>query len=347
MSTRLTSGIGAFIAWRSVAATLLLAMPPLLALPLLTNEFAVHVLAISAYYVILAASWNMLAGFTGQFSLAHHGFAALGAYTSGLIVYHLKAPLFISIPSGVLAAAVGGFLLGLLVLHMRAIYLSIATWAFAETLRIFLGAAYEFTRGDLGLSVPSLYGHVRPVPYYYTFLATAVLCLILIHVLLKSPIGYFMRAVRDDPIRAQSLAVDTARVKLFAFVVSSAMAGLAGTLYAHYVLTLTPSIVDFSEMARIVVMVVIGGLGSFIGPIIAAPPVYALNVWLASWGEWSMVAFAATVIVLMRSYPAGLAGLIAAGARRRRGKAASPMGPARDRGEGGGRPRPGSTLGRP
>jgi branched-chain amino acid transport system permease protein len=194
---------------------------------------------------------------------------------------------------------------------MRAIYLSIATWAFAETLRIFLGAAYDFTRGDLGLSVPSLYGHVRPLTYYYTFLGVAVLSLLLIHVLLKSPVGYFMRAVRDDPMRAQSLAVDTTRVKLFAFVVSSAMAGLAGALYAHYVLTLTPSIVDFSEMARIIVMVVIGGLGSFVGPIIAAPAIYALNTWLAAWGEWSMVVFAAIVIVVMRAYPAGLSGLIA------------------------------------
>jgi len=319
MSAGLTGGVGAFVDWRRVAVVLAIAAPPLLCLPLFVSEFAAHVLAISAYYVILAASWNMLAGFTGQFSLAQHAFAALGAYTSGLLVYHLQTPLWVSIPAGVLATAVGGLLLGLLVLKMRAIYLSIATWAFAETLRITLTAAYEFTRGDLGLSVPSLYGHVRPAVYYYTFLAVAALCLLLIYVMLKSPIGYFMRAVRDDPMRAQSLAVDTTRVKLFAFVASSAMAGLAGALYAHYVLTLTPSIVDFGEMARIIVMVVIGGLGSFIAPIIGAPPVYALNTWLAAWGEWSMVAFAAIVILLMRAYPAGLAGLISAMWRRRPG----------------------------
>jgi branched-chain amino acid transport system permease protein len=327
MPARLTGGLGMFVEWRRVAASFALALPPLIALPFFVNEFATHLLAISAYYVILAASWNMLAGFAGQFSLAQHGFAALGAYTSGLLVYHLRTPLWVSIPGGVLAAAVGGLLLGLLVLHMRAIYLSIATWAFAETLRIFLSAAYEFTRGDLGLSVPSLYGHVRPVTYYYTFLAVAALCLLLIHVLLKSPIGYFMRAVRDDPLRAQSLAIDTTRIKLFAFIASSAMAGLGGALYAHYVLTLTPSIVDFSEMARIVVMVVIGGLGSFAGPILAAPPIYALNTWLAAWGEWSMVVFAATVILVMRAYPAGLAGLVAAGSRRWRQRARKRMTP--------------------
>jgi branched-chain amino acid transport system permease protein len=82
-----------------------------------------------------------------------------------------------------------------------------------------------------------------------------------------------------------------------------------------------PSIVDFSEMARIIVMVVIGGLGSFVGPIIAAPPVYALNTWLASWGEWSMVFFAGAVILLMRAYPAGIAGLFAA-LLRHKGRAA-------------------------
>jgi branched-chain amino acid transport system permease protein len=78
---------------------------------------------------------------------------------------------------------------------MRTIYLSIATWAFAETFRIVLGAAYEFTRGDLGLSVPSLYGNVRPIAYYYTFVTVAALCVLLTHVILRSPSGYFMRAV--------------------------------------------------------------------------------------------------------------------------------------------------------
>src|SRR5262245_63873078 len=138
MSPRLMRGLGAFLEWRRVAVALALTMPPLLALPYLVSEFTAHLLAISAYYVILAASWNMLAGFTGQFSLAQHGFAALGAYTSGLLVYHLQTPLWVSIPAGIIATALGGLLLGLLVLKMRAIYLSIATWAFAETLRITL-----------------------------------------------------------------------------------------------------------------------------------------------------------------------------------------------------------------
>jgi branched-chain amino acid transport system permease protein len=316
MSHGLTSGFGAFVDWRRLLLVGGLCAAPVLAVPLFASEFVVHVLAISAYYVILATSWNLLAGFTGQFSLAQHGFAAIGAYTSGLLVYHLKLPLWVTIPAGVLSAALFGLILGLLVLRMRAIYLAIATWAFAETLRILLTAAYEFTRGDLGLSVPSLYGHVRPVVYYYTLVAIAAACLLLMHMILKSPVGYFMRAIKDDQLRASTLGVDTTRVKLFAFVVSSAMAGLAGVVNAHYVLTLTPSIVDFSEMAKIIVMVVIGGMGSFIGPILAAPPIHFLNAYLTDWGEWSMVIFATIVIVMMRIYPGGLAALIGTIARR-------------------------------
>ena len=150
----MTGGVGAFVDWRRVAVVLAIAAPPLLSLPLLVSEFTAHVLAISAYYVVLAASWNMLAGFTGQFSLAQHGFAALGGTHIGPARLSSADPLWVSIPAGVLATALGGLLLGLLVLRMRAIYLSIATWAFAETLRITLSAAYEFTRGDLGLMFP-------------------------------------------------------------------------------------------------------------------------------------------------------------------------------------------------
>jgi branched-chain amino acid transport system permease protein len=318
MSAGLTKGWGAFANWRRVAIVTVAAAIPLALVPLFVGEFVVHVLNIGAFYVILAISWNLLAGFTGQFSLAQHAFAAMGAYTSGLLIYHLKTPLALSMPAGILAAGLSGYLLGRLVLRMRTIYLSIATWAVAETFRVILTAAYDFTRGDLGLSVPSLYGHVRPVTYYYTFVAAAGLCLLVSYVLLRSPVGYFMRAVKDDEMRAQSLGVDTTQVKLFAFTLSSAMAGLAGVLYAHYLLTLTPSIVDFSEMAKIIVIVVIGGLGYLIGPVIAAPPINFLSTYLQAYGEWSLVLFAAVVIVVMRSYPAGLAGFVESWMRRRR-----------------------------
>lgn len=278
----------------------------LAAVPLIAGSYLLHVFTITLYYVILAASWNLLAGFTGQFSLAQQSFAAIGAYGSGLLVRYFAAPLWASIPCGVLAAAALGLVLGRLVLRLHAIYLAIATWAFAETIHILLTAAYQVTRGDLGLSVPSLYGSLRPAPYYYTFLALAAGSVLAMHLLVRSPIGYFMRAIRDDELRAQSMGIDTTRVKVLVFTLSSAFAGLAGAFYAHYTIVLSPQMADFGEMAKLVIMVVVGGLGSFAGPLIGAPPVQIALTYLAKYGEWDMVIFALLVIALMRTTRGGL-----------------------------------------
>jgi branched-chain amino acid transport system permease protein len=240
VSSRMRLSFLALIKWRRVLAVTLVLVAALAALPFFVNAYALHVLTISLYYTILAASWNLLAGFTGQFSLAHQAFAALGAYTSGLLIYHYHLPIWASIPSGVTMAALLGYLLGRMVLKMRAIYLAIATWAFAETLHILLTAAYKFTRGELGLTVPPLYHNVRPEAYYYTFLALAVVSILMMYVIVHSPLGYFMRAIKDDELRAESLGVDTTSIKVFVFTISSAFAGLAGAFYAHYTLVLSP-----------------------------------------------------------------------------------------------------------
>ncbi len=191
--------------------------------------------------------------------------------------------------------------------------MAIATWAFAETLHILLTAAYRFTRGELGLTVPPLYRNIQPEAYYYTFLGLAAVSLVIMYVVVHSPLGYFMRAIKDDELRAESLGVDTTRIKIFVFTLSSGFAGLAGAFYAHYTLVLSPQMADFSEMAKLIIMVVVGGLGAFAGPLIGAPPVQILTTYLAKYGEWDMVIYAVLVIVLMRSYMGGLAQMAKAG----------------------------------
>lgn len=295
--------------FRRTAVTVAVAAAILALLPLVAGSFVLHVATIAFYYVILAVSWNLLAGYTGQFSLAHHAFAAIGAYTSGLMGYHLKISPWIGIPCGVLLAGLCGLVLGRLVLRMRAIYLAIATWAFAETFHIYLTADYKFTRGELGLSVKSLYGTTDPTPYYFTFLALTVLVLLGLRLLIDSPLGYFMRAIKDDELRAKSLGIDTTRVKIAVFAISSAIAGLAGGFYGHYIVLLSPQMIDFSEMAKIVVMVVIGGFGTFLGPVIGAAPVQVVMTYLQAYGEWNLAVFALIVIVLMRFSMEGMAAL--------------------------------------
>jgi branched-chain amino acid transport system permease protein len=293
--------------FRRSAIAIFVAAALLLFVPLFASSFVLHVATIAFYYVILAASWNLLAGYTGQFSLAHHAFAAVGAYTSGLLGFHWGIPFWAGIPAGVVLSAAMGYVLGRLVLRMRAIYLAIATWAFAETVHVYLTADYGFTRGELGLSVKPLYGTVDPLPYYFTFLALTVVVLLGLRLLIDSPIGYFMRAIKDDELRAKSLGIDTTKVKIAIFSISSAIAGLAGGFYGHYTVLLSPQMVDFSEMAKIVIMVVIGGFGTFLGPVIGAAPVQVIMTYLQSYGEWNLAVFALIVMVLMRFSMEGIA----------------------------------------
>jgi branched-chain amino acid transport system permease protein len=304
--------------WRRAAILAAAAAVVLAAIPALAGNFTLHMLTASAYYTILAASWNLLAGFTGQFSLAHQAFAAIGGYTSGLLIRYFAVPIWLGIVSGILVAALFGYALGRMVLSMRAIYLAIATWAFAETIHIVLAAAYPITRGELGLDVPPLFRNLDPVAYYYLFAALAFVSVLVMYAIVRSPLGQFMRAIKDDELRAQTLGVDTTRVKILVFTVSSAFAGLAGACYAHYVLVLSPQLADFNEMAKLIIMVVLGGLGSVAGPLIGATPVEVLITWLQKYGEWDMVIFALVVIVLMRTHPGGLSALAAVLAGRLR-----------------------------
>jgi branched-chain amino acid transport system permease protein len=318
------SGAFGFVDWRRVAVVALPALVLLAALPAVLSTYLIHVVTLGFYYTILAASWNLLAGMTGQFSLAQQTFAAIGAYGSGLLIVWLRFPLWLAMPCGVVVAAALGFTLGRLVLRMRAIYLAIATWAFAETVHVLLTAAYSITRGEQGLSVPSLYGSLEPVLYYYTLLPVTAAIVLGLYILVRSPLGYFMRAIKDDELRAQTLGVDTTRVKVLVFTLTSGISGLAGVLYAHYMVVLSPQMADFSEMAKLIIMVVVGGLGTFAGPLVGAPLVHIILTYLQKYGEWDMVVFALIVIALMRSTMGGLVALAAEAYQKLRGPRAGP-----------------------
>lgn len=279
-------------------------------LPWAVSEYQTHVLTTSLYYVILAVGWNLLAGYTGQFSLAHHTFAGIGAYTSGLLVLYAKVPILVSIAAGVVVAAVTGYGLGTLCLRMRAIYLALATWAFAESVRLFITVEYQITRGDLGLATPFLFGTPRSKGYYYLFLGLAVAAVLAAWQLVHSRIGIYMRAIRDDEEAAAVMGVDTFKWKRVVFAISAVFAATAGGFQGHYVGLLSPTPMKFNEMAMIVIMVIVGGLRTFPGPILGAVFTELLFEWLRAWGEVRMVVFALLVIMVARGYPAGLAGVV-------------------------------------
>jgi branched-chain amino acid transport system permease protein len=284
--------------------------------PLVTSEYHTHILVISLYYVILAVGWNLLAGYSGQFSLAHHTFAGIGAYTSALLVQRAGIPILAGVVAGAVAAAAVGYGLGSLCLRMRAIYLALATWAFAESVRLLVTVEYQITRGDLGLAAPLLFGTPRATPYYYLFLGLALGALLVAWQIVHSRIGAYLRAIRDDEEAAATMGVDTFRWKRFAFVVSAVFAAVAGAFQGHYIGLLSPTPMKFNEMATVIIMVITGGLRTFAGPALGAVFIELLSELLRRWGEIRMVLFALLVIAVIRLYPAGLVGLLrATGAR--------------------------------
>lgn len=283
-----------------------LALLPLLGL----NEYVLHVMNVTFYYIVLVSSWNLLAGYTGQFSLAHHTFAAIGGYTSGLLMWHYEVPMVVGIIAAPLVSLAFGLLLGVIVLRMSSIYLAVATWAFAEVLRIMVSANFQWTRGDAGLSVKPLFGTLDPFPYYYLFLGLMLFFMLLMYAVINMPIGSFLRAIKDDKLAASAMGINTTKWRLFVFSFTSVIAGTMGVFYAHYIALLSPVTMRFEEMAKIVIMAVIGGLGSFIGPIVGASSVQFLFEYAREFGEWRMVIFALVVIGLMRVERDGVVSLI-------------------------------------
>jgi branched-chain amino acid transport system permease protein len=278
-----------------------------LLLPLLgVGPYWIHVGAIAWYYALLAASWALLAGFAGQFSFAHVAFAALGGYTSALCITRFGLPLPAAMLAGVLLAIVTGALIGALVLRLSGPYLALFTLAISEIFRMVLVAEEDFTRGMLGLPVPSLFPGRSDLPYYYLGLGLVVLALLAMNGLLATRVGLFLRAIREDEGAARASGVDTTRYKILVFVVTSVVAAIAGIYYGHFIGILTPNMAILPEMGLVIAMAVIGGIESLPGAVIGAVVVYLLSETLRSYGEWRFVLMGLALILVQRFAQNGL-----------------------------------------
>jgi len=272
-----------------------------------TSPYTLGILIVSVYFALLALGWNLLAGFTGQFSLAPAAFAMLGAYVTALLNYHLKAPLAIGIPAAIVGTALLGFLLGRIVLRLKGPYLSLTTLSFAEIARVVIGNSHEFTRGDQGLNVPTLME--SRVGYYYLFLAVLLATLVGLYFLMRGRAGRFWLAIRDDETGAESRGINVVRYKTFAFALSCAICGLAGSLYGTFSQLVSPELGLLLQTGLVIAMVVIGGMGTLTGPLIGALIVYLASEWMRELGNVQMIVFSAVVIVFARFLRTGLWGL--------------------------------------
>ncbi len=276
--------------------------------PLATdNPYWLGVLIVSMYFALLAAGWNLLAGYTGQFSMAPACFAMIGAYATGLLAYHWQITPSLGIPASIVAAGAIGAALGLIVLRLRGPYLALTTLSFAEIMRLVIGNSYGFTRGDLGLNVPGLLEN--RLAWYYVFLAVLLAAQGGLYLLLRSRAGLFLQAIRDDEVAAASRGVDVVLWKTVAFTLSTALSGLAGAMYAHFSQLVSPELGLISQTGLVICMVVIGGIGSLIGPLAGALLVYVSSEILREVGGIQLIVFALLVILIARFFREGLWGL--------------------------------------
>lgn len=273
--------------------------------PVFFRDYWLYVAIIGLYYAILSSSWAMLAGQVGIISFAHAAFAAVGAYTSAILVIRLQVPIPVGILAGACTAAGFGFLIGALTLRMRGPYLALTTLGFSEIFRIFLTAEYELTRGSYGLKVPLLFGGDK-IWLYYIGLGLLFIALLTLSLILNSRIGLFLQAMREDEDGAATRGVNTVYYRLYAFVLTSAFAGLAGGYYAHVVGLVSPRMSLISEMGLILAMSVFGGLEYLLGAALGAMALQGLAEYLRTFEEWRLAIFGALVLFTLRFTPEGI-----------------------------------------
>jgi branched-chain amino acid transport system permease protein len=307
-----TSGARTGVQFRAALAVLVvMALVP----AVVTNPYWLGVLVVSMYFAILAGAWNLLAGYTGQFSLAPATFSMIGAYATGLLGTYFSVPPLLGIIAAILVAGVIGLALGRVVLRLKGPYLALTTLSFAEILRLVASNSINITRGDLGLGVPGLFN--SRIGWYYLFLAVLAVLLVLLYLLLRSKAGLFLQAIRDDEVAAARSGVDVVFWKTAAFALSAAASGFAGALYAHFAELVTPELGLIGQTGLVVSMTVIGGMGTLAGPLIGAFLVYVVSEWLRDVGGYQLVVFALLVIMFARFFREGLWGLAIAALRRR------------------------------
>lgn len=285
-------------------------------LPLgVSSPYWLGVLIVSMYFAMLATGWNLLAGYTGQFSLAPAAFAMLGGYTTGLLAYHWQAPLWLGLPLSAVVPGLVGLVLGRIVLRLSGPYLALTTLSFAEIARLVIYNSIDFTRGDQGLNVPALIQ--SRLGNYYLFLGVLAAVTLLVFLLLRARPGRFLQAIRDDEIGAASRGIDVVRYKTLAFLVSCAICGFAGGLYGTFAQLVSPELGIVAQTGIVIAMVVIGGMGTLVGPLLGAVLVYVVSELLRDAGNIQMIVFALLVIVFARFFREGLWGLARRAALRR------------------------------
>ncbi|WP_051531249.1 branched-chain amino acid ABC transporter permease [Clostridiisalibacter paucivorans] len=299
------------------------------------DSYKMRIFNLCGIYVILALGLNLINGFTGLFSLGHAGFMAVGAYTSALLTMspdmkemnffmkpivpflaNVEVPFYIALLMGGIMAGLAGFLIGAPVLRLRDDYLAIATLGFGEIIRIIFTNTQSLTNGALGLK-----GLPNTTNVWWSW-GIAIVCIIFMVFLIKGSYGRAFKAIREDEIAAQAMGINLFKHKILAFTIGSFLAGIGGALLAHLLGTIDPLMFRFILTFNIVLIVVLGGIGSITGTVISAVVVTTLMevlrvldgsmnfgfIKIAAIPGLRMVVFSALLMIVILFYQQGLMG---------------------------------------
>jgi branched-chain amino acid transport system permease protein len=287
-----------------------IALIALVLAPLGLKNYGIYLLTLWCVYVMAAMGLNLTVGYAGQMSIGHAAFLGIGAYTAAILM-KLGVSFWFVLPAAALLCFAVGLALGFPALRVQHHYLAFATLGFNVLVYLFLRNEEWLTGGTFGISGilrPSLFGlslDGSAAYFYFTYGSTILLALV-IYWLVRSPWGRAFAALRDNPIRAESLGVNIMAYTLLAFAIGAACAGIAGAYFAWLVQFIEPAPFHLTASLMMLLMVIVGGSGRFFGPMIGAALVVLLPEWLRFMQDWYLVIFGLAVVALMIWLPGGL-----------------------------------------
>jgi branched-chain amino acid transport system permease protein len=293
-----------------------LALLALGAMPQILGQYLTSVANLAGIFMLLALGLNIQIGFAGLLNLGHVAFLSVGAYTTGVLTAPgagPELPILVALPISIVAGAIAGVLVGAPVIRMRGDYLAIVTLGFAEIVRLL--AVSNWLQGTLGgaqgiTRIPSLDIGVRvlntPQEFFYAIFGVAVLAIYISYALQNSRMGRAWVAMREDESVAEAMGVNVVAAKIWAFVIGAAIAGLAGTLYASNIHSIFPASFGIEQSILILIIVIVGGMGSVPGVVVASLLLIALPELLREFREYRFLIYGALLIFMMISRPEGL-----------------------------------------
>ncbi len=291
-------------------ALLLVALVAFAALPLLLKSYGVYLMTLFCVYLMATYGLNLTVGYAGQMSLGQAAFFGIGAYHAAILL-KLGWPFFIVLPIAAVACFMIGLALGFPALRVQHHYLAFATLGFNVLVFLLMRNEEKITGGTFGISDiprPSLLGYSldQNLPFFYFTYASAIVLVALLGWLLRSPWGRAFAALRDNPIRAESLGINITAYTLLAFAIGAACAGIAGVYFATLVNFIEPAPFHFGASMTMLLAVIVGGSGRFFGPVLGTVIVVLLPEWLRFMQNWYLAAFGFAVVALMIWLPGGI-----------------------------------------